>query len=199
MNPGSTSATRVWLTHGWSGTVCGSQSTTTVVQAKIPSGSPQALATPSSPPHCSRARTHRRASRAIPNPPSSRAGMPMYQMTQYRLSSAYERVGSTGSPSSFCSAPTYPAVPGPGFQCAVWTDGRIRKAISTAATSPAATSGARHRSAPRAARRTQARAGGQAVTATAATVTTATASATRPGLAGPRIRGRTARRARRPH
>ncbi len=105
--------------------------------------------------------------------------MPMYQMTQYRLSSAYERVGSTGRPRSFCSAPTYPAVPAPGFQCAVCTEGRIRKAISTAATSPAATSGTCHRSAPRATRLTRARAGGQAVTATAATVATATASAIR--------------------
>ena len=106
MNPGSTSGTRTRLAHGWSGAVCGSQSTITVVQAKIKSGSPQARAAPSASAHRRSARTQRRTSRAIPNPPRSSAGIPMYQMTQYRLSSAYERVGWTGRPSSFCSAPT---------------------------------------------------------------------------------------------
>ena len=59
----------------------------------IISGSAQIRAYPLSR-QVSRARRHRRASSAIPIVPRITAGTPMYQITQYRLSSEYWRRGS---------------------------------------------------------------------------------------------------------
>ena len=73
----------------------------------------------------------------------------------------------------------YPAVPCAGCQCAVWTDGRIRKAINAAGTRPATTSGSRQRSRRGISLAARDRAAGQVATATAATVATAMPAAIR--------------------
>ena len=89
IRPGSTAGTSRRLAHGWSGTVPGRHRTLTVAQPIISSGRAQIRAVPDGSFHVMSARTTRRASSARPNTPSSRAGKPMYQITQYSVSSAY--------------------------------------------------------------------------------------------------------------
>ena len=88
MKPGSTRGTSSRLAQGWSGTVSGTQSRRNVAGTRISSGSAHTRARPLSSVQVSSARPQRRTSRARPKPPSSTAGIPMYQVTQYRLSSA---------------------------------------------------------------------------------------------------------------
>src|ERR1700729_2662914 len=104
--PGRTSGTSRRLAHGWSGTVAGHHSTAAAPQPMIASGNAQLRAAPVTSFQVSRARKVRRTSRARPRPPSRTAGAPTYQVTQYSVSSAYVRVGSTGRGSSRCASGT---------------------------------------------------------------------------------------------
>ena len=106
ISPGSTSGTRRRLAHGWSGRVSGCHKTAAEPQPMTASGSAQMRAVPDGSRQENRARRHRRTSSARPNPPSSSVGSPMYQMTQYRVSSAYSRPGSTGRCSRRCRPAT---------------------------------------------------------------------------------------------
>ncbi len=78
-SPGSTTGTSRRLAHGWSGTMPGFHKVVTTAQPMTRTGRPQIRAAP---------RRNLRASCAAPNVASSTAGSPMYQITQYRLSSA---------------------------------------------------------------------------------------------------------------
>ena len=86
INPGAANGTSRLLAHGWSGEVAGRHSTVTITQTAIISGSAQTLAAPRGSRQVRRALRPRRTSAARPNAPSSTAGTPRYQMTQYRLS-----------------------------------------------------------------------------------------------------------------
>ena len=86
IRPGSTNGTSRRLAHGWSGETAGRNSTVTITQIAIISGSAQTRATALGSDQVSSAFVHRRARIARPNAPSSTAGAPRYQITQYRLS-----------------------------------------------------------------------------------------------------------------
>ena len=87
IRPGSTNGTRRRLAHGWSGATAGRYSTVTMVQIAIISGSAQTRAAAVGSFQVRRDFVHRLARTARPNAPSSTAGTPRYQITQYRLSS----------------------------------------------------------------------------------------------------------------
>ena len=105
ISPGRTTGTSRRLAQGWSGMMPGRHRTVTVTHPMIISGSAQIRAAPVSR-QVSSERRHRRASSARPRVPRMTAGTPMYQITQYRLSSAYCRCGSMARCASFCSSAT---------------------------------------------------------------------------------------------
>ena len=86
ISPGSTNGTSRRLAHGWSGDTAGRHSTVTITHRAIISGSAQTRAAAPGSFQVTSACAHRRASIARPNAPSSTAGTPRYQITQYRLS-----------------------------------------------------------------------------------------------------------------
>jgi hypothetical protein len=83
--PGSTNGTSRRLAHGWSGETAGRYSTVTITQTAISSGSAHTRAASPGSRQVVKARTPRRANTARPNAPSSTAGAPRYQTTQYKL------------------------------------------------------------------------------------------------------------------
>ena len=87
IRPGSTNGTRRRLAHGWSGATAGRYSTVTIDHSAIISGSAQIRAAAVGSFQVRSALVHRLARTARPNAPSSTAGTPRYQITQYRLSS----------------------------------------------------------------------------------------------------------------
>ena len=87
IRPGSTNGTSRRLAQGWSGATAGRHSTVTITQIAIMAGSAQIRAAALGSFQVSSAFVHRRARTARPKAPSSTAGAPRYQITQYRLSS----------------------------------------------------------------------------------------------------------------
>ena len=89
ISPGRTNGTRRRAAQGCSGEMAGRQSTVTMTHSAMSSGSAQVRAVARGSVQVSRDFTPRLARTARPKAPSSTAGRPMYQITQYRLFWSY--------------------------------------------------------------------------------------------------------------